>query len=141
MDIELYEQIQHLDEYTNAIQLEILQKEIHFILYHEFQPPVEWYDERIDKIYTYSHLNWDELCHRFNNKDYVMHNTSAKIQELIDIVINQWSGHSHFNLQIYRDAIDYIYYIWKHYESTYIGNETDSDIIELTEDITHLHTA
>lgn len=129
MDDELYEQLQQLEEYPNITQLEILQKEIRFIMENEYMPPLDWFDERIDKIYQYNNLNWEELHQKYINKDSYMHTTSFRIKEMLDKIINEWSGNSQFNLQIYHLAIDCVYYIWKHYETNYVKytNEMDSD--------------
>lgn len=131
MDDELYEQLQQLEEYPNITQLEILQKEIRFIMENEYMPPLDWFDERIDKIYQYNNLNWEELHQKYINKDSYMHTTSFRIKEMLDKIINEWSGNSQFNLQIYHLAIDCVYYIWKHYEANYVkyanGDSMDSD--------------
>lgn len=131
MDDELYEQLQQLEEYPNITQLEILQKEIRFIMENEYMPPLDWFDERIDKIYQYNNLNWEELHQKYINKDSYMHTTSFRIKEMLDKIINEWSGNSQFNLQIYHLAIDCVFYIWKHYEANYVkyanGDSMDSD--------------
>jgi len=130
MDETLYEQLQNLDEYPNITQLELLQKEIAFILEHQFEPPMDWFDQRIDKIYEYNNLNWEELHSKYANKDNYIYATSIQIKEMLNNIIHEWTGYSQFHLKTYYIVINYIYHIWKHYEANYYNDEIDEEDME-----------
>jgi len=134
----LIEQLQNLNDYTNIMQLEILLKEIEYMFMNKIEASEEWYEERIDKVYEYNNLNWEEMYLQFKNKDDYMHYSSAQIKEMTDFLINQWTAESVFDLVTYKTALYYTYNIWKYYESCFLGKETDGNMIDLIESMMHL---
>ena len=152
MDESLYEEIENLEEYPNATQLIILQKEIHFIMQNEFMPPLDWFDLRIDKLHAYDNLNWEELHSQSFKKDSYIHVTSMKIKEMLRRLIDEWSNYSVFDLPTYQIVIDYIHCIWKYYSAYYMMDydgddeedeeekkdiETDADMLNIIERMQH----
>ena len=137
-DDTLIDQLQHISDYTNLVQLEILQKEINYIQMSAMEPSPQWYEERIDKIYEYNTLNWDEMQVLFRDKDEYLRNGSAYVRRMLDYLIYQWTSNEMFELKAYKELIDYIYHIWKHYETWYIGGNTDPDMVDLVENMMRL---
>ena len=134
----LIEQLQNLEDYTNATQLEILMKEADFMIENNIDGSHEWYDHRIDKIYDYNKLNWEEMYERFQNKDAYMQHSCAQIVQMTDYLIHQWSTDAVFDLKIYKSTLYGIHSVWKYYQSCFLGNETDGDVIDLIESMMHL---
>jgi len=128
MDDTLYQEIQNLEEYPNAAQLDILHREIHFIMVNEFMPPSDWFDARIDKIYAYHSLNWEDLNRKYIHKDSYIHHTSLQIQQMLRRLMDEWAGHSQFDLPTYQVVIDYIQCIWKYYSAVYLMEDSEEDM-------------
>jgi hypothetical protein len=62
-------ELEHLKEYGNEKQLQILKREITHIIAHGLFPSEGWYDERFEHINMYSELGWSHLAKKFHNKD------------------------------------------------------------------------
>ncbi len=127
-----------LDYYDNSKQLEVLREEIFYILDNGFQPPENWYHDRITKIHLYMNLGWAKLYTKFMNKDDYIYYTAHRIESNINNILEDWSTQPCFNLSIYYQVLEDIDNIWKYYSDKYIGDEDESDIIDLIEDLTHL---
>ena len=55
-EADIEEQLQHLEDFDNVTQLNLLKKEISHIVLHDIQPSEGWFDERWRNIYNYSKI-------------------------------------------------------------------------------------
>lgn len=132
-DIEM--QLQQLAQYDNAKQLALLKQEINHIVIHNLTPSEGWFDERFKYIHTYSKLDWGDLATRFHYKDsFVYENTMTIIRNLNEL-LEDYSMHPNFSVTLYYNTITLIYQVWTYYQRTYMGAETDTDIVNLIEKI------
>jgi hypothetical protein len=127
-----------LDYYDNYKQLEILREEIFYILDNDLQPHEQWYQERITKVHLYMDLGWAKLYSKFINKDDYIYYTAYRIESNINSILEDWSTQPCFNLSTYYQVLEDIDNIWKYYNDKYVGDEDESDIVDLIEDLTHL---
>jgi hypothetical protein len=135
-DIE--KELDYLEHYSNEYQLKLLKKEINHIVVHGVNPPESWYEERFKSIKTYSTLDWTGLMNKFSGKDAYMYNTAVHIMNIICELLNECSTKNSFNLKQYHLLIHEIQNIWSYYSKTYIGGETDLDVIDLIQGISHM---
>ncbi len=132
-DIEF--QLQHLREYENEKQLELLRREIGHIIVHGLQPSEGWYDERFEHINQYSKLDWTGLALRFRGKDEFIHQAAMHTHQLLGELLEERSTKPNFHLHSYRTALHNIHAIWNYYKQLYMGDEHDTDIMNLIEGI------
>jgi hypothetical protein len=132
------EQLTQLDQYDNETQLILLNKEIEIILAQNLLPPEAWYHNRIRKIVAYSELDWLGMASRFNGKNQYLHEAAMAIYQGLEKLLDQWSVSLFFAISVYGQVIQEINILWNHYQENYIGNETDSEVIDLIEDLTHM---
>jgi hypothetical protein len=130
--------LMELDDHDNEYQLFILLQEIAFINSHQIKPTPEWYQIRVDKIYTYADLEWASISYQFYNKDPVMYNTAEHILSLLDFLMKELETTDIFNLLAYHTLLQSIHDIWGYYNGKYIGGETDDTILDIIKDLTHL---
>lgn len=127
-----------LEQYDNYTQLTYLRREIQDILFRTIQPSEEWYRDRIRKVVTYSELDWTGMALRFDGKDHHLHHVATRIVELHDVILEQWSVSPHFHLPTYAHLLEEIDHLWDYYRNQYVGEETDEEVIELIENLTHM---
>lgn len=103
------------------------------------QPPTEgWYDDRYKYIYKYSHLNWDEMASKFLNKDQYIHDLCIQTKAHIQDILDGYSGTPNFDFRLYYIILTNILTLWRYYSNKYVGEETDTDIVDLVEALTFL---
>jgi hypothetical protein len=122
----------------NVRELEMLRREIDFIMEHGLRPPLSWYEKRIHNIQTYSELGWYQMAERFNNLDHYIHSTALNILNNIEEQLEHYRHEEIFHLRHYQHMIHDIEEVWKYYQTTYIGNESDPDVGDLIVGLTHL---
>jgi hypothetical protein len=130
-------ELEHLKEYNNEKQLELLRREIGRIIVHGLFPSEGWYDERFEYIYVYSQLGWFHLAQRFHNEDQYIHDTSLYIMRLIDELLEERGSKPNFHLRTYYNLIYNIYNIWNYYKQLYCDDD-DADIMKLISGMTGL---
>jgi hypothetical protein len=130
----------HLDALDNLTQLALLREEIQSILQRSTPPPPSWYTQRIRKIYTYAELNWAGFAADFEGKNTELYRTALHIQGRLAHLITEWSCGPDFSLEQYAALLNEIASLWTTYHTTYVGNETDEDILDIIQDMTHMHT-
>jgi hypothetical protein len=128
-DIE--EELEHLKDYDNERQLNLLRKEIDYIIGHNLEIPEGWYDERFEYINLYSQLGWSQLAQSSHNKDKYLHDTSIYIMHLSDELLEERGSKPNFNLNTYHSLIHNILNIWNYYKQTY--SDDDDDVMDLIE--------
>ena len=122
-----------LHAHDKGTQLELLRREITYVLQHELQPNQDWYEARTPFIYSYQTVDWTSVINRFNGKDPHMHLTASNITVLLALLEDQLSVSAYFNLHTYYKLLDEIHHIWTYYKQRYVGNETDEDVVDLIE--------
>ena len=142
MDIDSSNAVIHdldaLNDLDKGEQLEILRREITYVLQNELQPTQEWFEDRTPLIYSYQTVNWASVMERFNGKDPHMHLTASNITALLGLLEDQLSVSAYFNLNTYYKLLDEIHHIWTYYRQHYVGDETDEDVIDLVEMVSFL---
>jgi hypothetical protein len=131
-------EIQHLKMFDNAKQLDILHREVAYIIRNGINPVDEWYDDRFEYIIKYSQLNWNELAERFNDRDKYIYDTSIEIIKLINRLVEERATKRYFYIPTYHTMIYHIKNCWDYYNNTYICGETDIDVVDLVEGMTFL---
>ena len=63
------EKLEHLEDFDNETQLELLHYEIEHIVMHGEQPNEAWYDERMNHIQAYQSIDWKDLAARSYQRD------------------------------------------------------------------------
>ncbi len=126
-------QLLHLKEYDNLKQLDLLRREIGHIAAHGIIPSEGWYDDRFPYITIYSKIDWSNLAERHKNKDVYIYNTAIFIIRLINELLEERSYKPNFTIKTYYALIHNIQSIWTYYNSMYIGDEEDNDVIDLIE--------
>lgn len=137
MDVEpsttLIHDLVALHAVDKGTQLELLRREITYVLQHEIRVDQEWYEARTPFIYSYQTVDWSGMINRFNGKDPHMHLTASNITVLLALLEDQLSVSAYFNLHTYYKLLDEIHHIWTYYKQRYVGNETDEDVVDLIE--------
>lgn len=131
--------LERLDEFDNATQLDLLRREIGHIVAHNITPSEGWFDERYKYILNYSNIEWAGLMKRFHNKDHYIHDTAYHILGLITDLIEDRHTKPNFNLNTYHKLIHNVQNIWKYYRQVYVcEDENDTDMMDLIEGIKFL---
>ena len=130
--------LKNIDQLDNEEQLNIIMREINHIMCQGIKPSDEWYNDRFRHINLYSHINWADLSNRFDTKDAYINETAANIHQLVGELIEERSTKRVFNLAIYYRAILYIKELWSYYKDTYMGDESDINVVDLIEGLKFL---
>jgi hypothetical protein len=136
-NIDIEEELIHLNNFDNERQLLLLRREIGHIVAHGLNPNEGWYDDRFEHINLYSRLNWSGLAKKFHNKDDFIHDTSIYILRLSDELLEERSTKPNFHINTYYRFIMAIYNVWEYYKNIYAANE-DDDMMQLIEGIKFL---
>jgi hypothetical protein len=135
---DLEEELSQLEQYDNHGQLIILIKESQHMMIYGIQPNEDWYQQRIPFLYTYSELSWKAMSERFHNKDPYLHQTAGAIASMLETLLDEWSIYPVFNLATYARVLYEMDRLWKYYQTQYVGNETDEEIVDVIESLTHM---
>lgn len=130
--------LDHLEALNNYDQLLVLTQEIELIFYHQYDPPDDWYQHRIQKIHTYSEIDWLGMSARFQHKNPMIAEGSMHIHNMLQELLEEWSSSPSFTLSVYHRVLHHILEMWQFYQATYIGKETDDEVIDLIEQMTHM---
>ena len=130
-DIEF--ELEHLKEYGNEKQLDLLKREIGHIVAHGLLPSEGWYDERFEHINLYANLGWSQLAQRFHKKDDYIHDTAIYIMRLADELLEERGSKPNFHLKTYHSLIHSVQNIWNYYKQIYSGGGDDTDMADLIE--------
>jgi hypothetical protein len=132
------EDLERLDELDNLTQLTVLIMEIHIIQLRSIPPTPDWYVQRFRKISAYAELDWAGMARRFQGKNPLIHNASLHILLDLHQLQYEWGSSPEFSLHAYASLLTKINELWGHYQREYIGDETDDDVLDLIEQMTHL---
>lgn len=117
----------------NLDELYSLYNEASRMIVNNTRPSEGWYEERFKYIYKYSKIDWDGLIKRLGDKDKIILNLSIQIKDNIDSLMEDYGGKPDFDFNKYFNMLTNVINIWKYYSDKYMGEETDSDIIDLIE--------
>ncbi len=124
-------ELEHLKEFNNEKQLDILRREVGHLVAHNITPSEGWYDERFQYIYMYYKLDWSGLARKFHNKDQFIHDTSIYIMRLADELMEERGSKPNFHIPTYTRMIHNIQQLWQYYKQIVLENEEDDDIMDL----------
>ena len=133
------EELDHLDDTQREEQLSFLIHEIKQVII--YNPPLnnEWYTRRMKIIYDYAtQIDWKDMSERFEGKDHYISSTSREIHYQLDQLIKEWEYRSTISLPIYYRVLHDIQEVWKQYQMKYVGDMTDSTVVNLTEQMTYV---
>lgn len=136
MDIET--QLEHLDELDNFPQLVLLKEESTHLQHHGLMPSVDWFHARFRYILLYQSINWQDLAREFEHKHAMIHTSSTTIYQILNYIHNEYETNETFNLTLYNQLLHLIHDVWITYSTTYMGDETDMDIVDLIAGMMHM---
>ena len=126
-------ELNHLKDFNNLKQLDILRREVGYIVAHCLIPCEGWYDERFEHIDKYAHLGWAEMAKKFHNKDQYLHDTALYIMRLSYDLLEERGTKPNFNIPNYHRMIHEIQSIWNYYSQVHMCGEDDGDVMDLIE--------
>lgn len=136
MDIET--QLEHIDELENFPQLVLLKQESSHLTIHGIMPSVEWFHARFRHILLYQSIDWQDLARQFEHKHNQIYTLSVTIYQILQYIINEYETKETYNLHAYNQVLHHIHDVWTIYSTTYIGDETDMDIVDLIAGMMHM---
>jgi hypothetical protein len=127
------EMLEHIQEYNNETQLELLHHEIEHILIHGVQPHDSWYEERMNHIQAYQTIDWKDLAVRSYQRDDKIYEASVNIIDHLEQLEEEWGTSPTFNLCVYQRLIEMIRTVWKYYSHEYYVTDLTKtvDILDL----------
>lgn len=125
----LEEKLEHLSDYDNLTQLQLLIQEIEFMMDHALQPSQEWFERRIDYVIAYSALNWRDLAEQsFDERLAIWCRTIIRSgQKLMD----DWSVGPIFDLGDYYTMLHAVEEARAHFFEHYAKDDTDVDLFQV----------
>lgn len=136
MDIEA--QLEHIDELDNLPQLILLKQESSHILSHGLMPSEAWFHARFRNILLYQSIEWQEMARQFETKHTQIHTSSNTIYAMITHIVKEYETKATYDLNVYNQLLHLIHELWITYSTTYIGEETDMDIVDLVAGMMHM---
>lgn len=130
---DMEEKLEHLDDFDNETQLQILYYEINHILIHGLQPNENWYEDRVNYIHHYQTIDWKDLAVRSYQRDDIVYNAAVNIIDHLEQLDEEWSTSPTFNLGIYQRLLAAIRAVWNYYSREYhVMDKTNTvDILDL----------
>ena len=130
---DMEEKLEHLEDFDNETQLELLHHEMEHIVMHGIQPYESWYEERMNHIQAYADIDWKDLAARSYQRDNKMYEAVMNIMDHIEQLENEWSASPIFNLCVYQRLIEMIRSVWKYYSQEYCVTDVTNtvDILDL----------
>jgi hypothetical protein len=136
MDIET--QLEHLDELDNLSQLILLKQESSHIVDHGLMPSTEWFHARFRHILMYQSIEWRDLAQQFEHKNNQIYTASTTIHQILTYILNEYETKETYNMNAYNQLLHLIHDVWISYSTTYMGDETDMDIVDLVAGMMHM---
>lgn len=127
-----------VEEEDNLRDLYRIHEEATYLLTNNLKPIDEWYTTRLKYIEKYSELGWEEMANRFRNKDNIVYDLCMRINMYIDDILQSYNKDKKFDFSVYYSVLCNIVNLWKHYSEKFVGQETDTDIIDLVEGLAFL---
>ena len=124
--------------HDNFTTLKLLHREINIIMKHGIQPEDGWYEDRSHHVYSYMEIDWVDISERFKQKDSTLYLSATNVSALLSTLMEELSTSVRFTLVTYYKMIEEIHHIWLYYRDTYVGNETDENIVSMIESLTFM---
>jgi hypothetical protein len=127
------EKLEHLEDFDNQTQLELLYHEIQHIIMHGIRPYEDWYEDRMNHIQAYQTIDWKDLAVRSYQRDHKMYDAAINIIDHLDQLEDEWSTYPTFNLCVYQRLLEMVRSVWKYYAHEYYvtDNTKTVDILDL----------
>lgn len=125
----LEEKLEHLSDYDNLTQLQLLIQEIEFMMDHGLQPDAVWFEKRIDHVIAYSALNWRDLTEQtFDERLAAWCRTIIQSgQKLMD----DWGVGPIFDISDYYTMLHAVEEARAHFFEHYAKDDTDVDLFQV----------
>ena len=124
--------------HDNFTTLKLLRREINVIMKHGIQPEEAWYEDHSHHVYSYMEIGWTDIAQRFKQKDNTLYLSATNVSTLLSVLLEELSTSVRFTLVTYYKMIEEIHHIWLYYRDTYVGNETDENIVSMIESLTFM---
>jgi hypothetical protein len=124
----------------NLEQLLSLQTELTHFVEHGIDPTEEWYALRYPYIELYNQLRWYDFADTFKDHDDYLYEFALGIHIMLGELITEYSTRPTFTFEMYCSAINSIAEVWEYYNKKYMGEESDLDIVGLTESVSFMKT-
>ena len=96
------DKLEHLDDFNNETQLELLYHEIEHIMMHGVQPNEAWYQDRIKYIQAYQTIDWNDLAARSYQCDSKTYDAATNVIDHLEQLEDEWETYPTFNLCVYQ---------------------------------------
>lgn len=125
----LEEKLEHLSDYDNLTQLQLLIQEIEFMMDHGLQPDAVWFERRIDYVIAYSALNWRDLTEQtFDERLAAWCRTIIQSgQKLMD----DWSVGPLFDISEYYTMLHTVEETRAYFFEHYAKDDEDADLFQV----------
>lgn len=118
---------------SNLDELYSLYNEASHMIVNNTKPSEGWYEDKFKYIYKYSTIDWDGLIARLGDKDKIIQTLATQIKHIVDDLMDDYGGKPDFDFNKYFNLLTNIINIWRYYSDKYMGDEKDSDILDLIE--------
>ncbi len=125
----LEEKLEHLGEYDNLTQLQLLIQEIDHLVDHAIQPPREWFETRMDHVLLYAGLNWRDLADQ--SFDSQLSDGAKRIVQCGVAIMDQWSTMPVFDLSEYYTLLHTVEETYTYFVTQYGEEKTDVDLFDV----------
>lgn len=124
---------ENTQQQTNWDEFIELYQEASRMILDRVQPSEGWYDLQFKYIYKYYMIDWENLADKFAGKDNILYELAIKTREIIQGLMDEYGGQPNFSFNNYYTMLCNIYNLWIYYKDKYIGEEDDSDVVDLVE--------
>lgn len=133
----LEEKLKHLSEYDNTTQLLLLIDEIERIMDYAIQPPIQWFEQRIDHVIAYSGLKWSGLASQtFDDHLATIGSTVIRCGQQI---MDDWSVSPLFDISDYYTMLHAVNEARIYFNAHYmIPNHDDGELFDVMAGIANL---
>jgi hypothetical protein len=128
----------NIHDMSNEDQLELLIHEIKQVIIYNLPLDNGWYTRRMEFIYDYATIGWIEMSERLEGKDPFISNTSREIMKQLKQLMAEWDYRPTISLPVYYRVLHDIQDVWRRYQTQYVGDEEDEDVVGLIEQMTYV---
>ena len=128
----------NIHDMSNEDQLELLIHEIKQVIIYNLPLDNGWYTRRMEFIYDYATIGWMEMSERLEGKDPFISTTSRDIMKQLKQLMAEWDYRPTISLPVYYRVLHDIQDVWRRYQTQYVGEEEDEDVVGLIEQMTYV---
>jgi hypothetical protein len=126
----LEEKLEYLSEYDNNTQLYLLIHEIEHLMDHAIQPPITWFEQRIDYVILYSGLNWRDFVAQ--SYDEHLSRMCRTIIQSGQQIMEDWSVSPMFDMSDYYTLLHTVNEARAYFTETYSTTQDNvGDLLEV----------